>query len=246
MAQLFNNAVLTNAGAEIIARAQSEGLPIIFSSVVCGNGVHTDKSVNALKALTALKSQKQSFPISGKSRTGDNAVKLSAILTNIDLTAGYYMNEIGIMAHVGSSTDTLFSIAVTAGEQGDFFPPYNGSSPAEIQQSFVVTFSNETAVNIQVVSGLYALKTEIGDLDELVTADKSTIVDAINEAAQTGVSERVYALETDVTNIAFQLVLDDLIDTSDFRTIAVDEIDSADAVTIVSGQYDSANHKVYI
>jgi hypothetical protein len=246
MAQLFNNAVLTDGGAAMVARAQAEGLAITFSSVACGNGTYTDKSVNALKVLTALKSQKQSFPISGKSRQGANAVKLSAVLTNIDLSVGYYMNEIGVMAHIGSDADTLFSIAVTAGDQGDFFPPYNGSSPAEIMQSFVVTFANETTVNITMASDIYALKAEVGDLDDLVTEEKHTIVGAINEAAQTGVSERVYALETDVANMAFQLALDDLIDTSDFKTVAVDEIDSADAVTIVSGQYDNLNQKVYI
>lgn len=60
------------------------------------------------------------------------------------------------------------------------------------------------------------------------------------------VSEAVKNLSSDLSNIAFQLALQNLIDTGDLVTVHVYEIDSAAAVTIISGQYDTTNRKVYI
>lgn len=58
------------------------------------------------------------------------------------------------------------------------------------------------------------------------------------------VSEAVKNLSSDLSNIAFQLALQNLIDTGDLVTVHVYEIDSASSITIISGQY--ANKKVYI
>jgi hypothetical protein len=43
----------------------------------------------------------------------------------------------------------LYSIAVVAGDNGDFMPPYNGYNPAQIVQDYYATVDNSTQVTIQ-------------------------------------------------------------------------------------------------
>ena len=184
MAQIFGNAVLTDGGAALIAACEAEEEPLVFTRVVTGDGVHSDKSTAALKIRTALISQKQNFSISGKRQTAAVA-KITAVLSNRYLETGYFMNELGLYARKGSdtSTEVLFSIAVVVAAQGDWFPPYNGVSPAEVVQSFAITSCNDVTVTIALESDSFALKAELGDLDDLDTSDKDNIVKAINEIA---------------------------------------------------------------
>lgn len=184
MAQIFGNAVLTDGGAALIAACEAEEETLVFTRVVTGDGVHSDKSTAALKIRTALISQKQSFSISGKRQTAAVA-KITAVLSNRYLETGYFMNELGLYAQKGSdtSTEVLFSIAVVVAAQGDWFPPYNGVSPAEVVQSFAITSCNDVTVTIALETDSYALKAELGDLDDLDTSDKANIVEAINEIA---------------------------------------------------------------
>lgn len=51
-------------------------------------------------------------------------------------------------------------------------------------------------------------------------------------------------IEHDLVSLTFQLVMSNLVDSSDFDTVVVDTIDSAAAVQIISGAW--ANGKVYI
>ena len=184
MAQVFNNAVVTDAGVALIAACEAAGDPIVFTRVVTGDGVHTDKTPAALKVRTALIDQKQSVSLSSK-RAVTNVCKITAVISNATLVTGYYMNELGLYAQQGSdsSTEVLFNIAVVAASQGDWFPPYNGTSPAEIVQSFVISSANDLVVQIALESDSYALKAELGDLDDLDTSDKANIVEAINSIA---------------------------------------------------------------
>jgi hypothetical protein len=255
MAQNYASAVLTNAGAELLARAQAGLTTINFTKIVTGDGVYIDKSVDALKVRTSLKSQKQSFPLSSKEMYEATAVKVTTVITNRQLSTGYYMNEIGLYAE-DEGVEILYSIAVCAGERGDWMPPYNGSSAAEIIQSFVVTVDNALNVTIAMRSDAFALARELGLVSDLNTENKSSAVAAINEILVdlTHVIEEVddiVAVELgkileDLLNMAFQLEVQSLIDTSDFNTIMVDIFDTAADVTIISGTYDSANKKVYI
>jgi hypothetical protein len=165
------------------------------------------------------------------------------------------MNEIGLYAE-DEGEEILYSIAVCAGERGDWMPPYNGSSAAEIIQSFVVTVDNALNVTIAMRSDAFALARELGLVSDLNTENKSSAVAAINEILVdlTHVIEEVddiVAVELgkileDLLNMAFQLKVQNLIDTSDFNTIMVDIFDTAADVTIISGTYDSVNKKVYI
>lgn len=160
MPQPFNNAVMTNGGANLLTRAQAGEIKIEFTRIAVGNGSYTaeEKTLAKLQQATKLKAQKNSYALSDIDVFSDHSVKVTALITNQDpvtkatlVTAGYYINEIGLYAKPSggaSNTEVLYSIAVTAGTNGDFMPPYNGYNPAQITQDYFATVNNSAQVTI--------------------------------------------------------------------------------------------------
>ncbi len=160
MPQPFNNAVMTDAGARLLTRAQAGEIKIQFTRIATGNGVYaaSEKTLAALQKRTALKALKNSYPLSDIDIFSDHSVKVTALITNQDpvtgktlVNAGYYINEMGLFAKVkdgAESTEVLYSITTTAGENGDFMPPYNGYNPAQITQDYYATVNNSAQVTI--------------------------------------------------------------------------------------------------
>ncbi|MCM1218106.1 MAG: phage tail protein [Lachnospiraceae bacterium] len=160
MPQPFNNAVMTNAGARLLTRAQAGEVKIQFTRIATGNGTYSaaEKTLAALQARAALKSQKNSYPLSDIDVFSDYSVKVTALITNLDpvtreilVKQGYYINEMGLYAKPAGESDSaevLYSITVTAGENGDFMPPYNGYNPAQIVQDYFATVDNSAEVTI--------------------------------------------------------------------------------------------------
>lgn len=160
MPQPYNNAVMTNAGAKLLTRAQAGEIKIEFTKIATGNGVYaaSEKTMSALQARTALKSQKNSYALSDVDVYSDHSVKVTALITNQDpvtkktlVTEGYYINELGLFAKPAGapeSEEVLYSVTTAQGEVGDFMPPYNGYNPAQITQDYFATVNNSAEVTI--------------------------------------------------------------------------------------------------
>lgn len=161
MPQPFKSAVLTDGGLALLNRAQAGEVKIKFTRIVTGNGTYSEdeKSDERRQKMTELKSQKNSYPLSDISIFGEHAVKVTALITNQDpvsqrvlVSEGYYINEMGLYAKPEDDADdeneVLYSITVTAGENGDYMPPYNGYNPAQITQDYFATVSNSKEVTI--------------------------------------------------------------------------------------------------
>lgn len=161
MPQLFNNAVMTNKGANLLVRAQAGQIKLQFTRMAVGNGTYasSEKTIQTLQKATKLKSQKNTYALSAVNVYSEHSVKVTALITNYDsvkqsvlVSAGYYINEIGLFAKpqgAADSEEVLYSIAVVAGDNGDFMPPYNGYNPAQIVQDYYATVDNSTQVTIQ-------------------------------------------------------------------------------------------------
>ena len=160
MPQPFNNAVMTNKGAELLTKAQAGKCKIEFVKIAVGNGSYSEseKSLAALQARTSLKQVKNEYHLSDIYVFSDHSVKVTALITNQDpvtkktlVTSGYYINEMGLYAKeqgAADSTAILYSITTTAGTNGDFMPPYNGYNPAQITQDYYATVNNSLGVTI--------------------------------------------------------------------------------------------------
>lgn len=187
MLQPFNRAVMTNAGANLLTRAQAGEITIQFTRVVTGDGIYNpeEKYISALQELTELKSQKNSYPISRISVFTKNSVKITAYITNQDpvtgealVSTGYHINEMGLFAKEkdgDSSTEVLYSVTTIAGDKGDFMPPYNGYNPAQIIQDYIVTVNNTTDVTIQTGIGAVALAEDLESLRNIVAESNKAI-----------------------------------------------------------------------
>lgn len=177
MPQPFNNAVMTDDGIALLTKAQAGEVRIEFTCMAAGSGEYTadEKSLAYLQECTALKSWKNSYPLSSISVFKEHSVKITAFIMNYDavrkevlVEEGYYINEIGLFAKpLGGADDTevLYSIAVTAGDRGDFMPPYNGYNVAQITQDYYVTVNNSAAITID-TTGAPALAEDIQTVRE--------------------------------------------------------------------------------
>lgn len=160
MPQPFENAVMTDAGAKLLTRAQAGEIKLEFTRIVTGDGTYStaEKSITFLQKRTVLKSQKNSYPLSDVDVFSEHSVKVTALITNQDpvtgeilVNSGYYINEMGLYCKPSggsSETEILYSIVVTSGEVGDFMPPYNGYNRAEITQDYFATVDNSLDVTI--------------------------------------------------------------------------------------------------
>lgn len=186
MPQPFNNAVMTDGGAALLTRAQAGEIRIEFTRMAVGSGSYTadEKTLARLQQATGLKALKNSYTLSDVDVFSDHSVKVTALITNQDpvtketlVTAGYYINEIGLYAKPSggaSGTEILYSIAVTSGTNGDFMPPYNGYNPAQIMQDYFATVNNSAEITIN-TAGAALLAEDANKLRDDTTKQKCKI-----------------------------------------------------------------------
>lgn len=153
----YNAAVLTDAGADLLARSITEQFKIEFFKMIIGSGEYSaeEKTEAALKARTQLKSQKQEVGFSNISATEENAVKLTAIISNSDLSEGYRITEIGIIARRSDDEESegiLYSLCIA--KEADYIPAKE--SPIEITQEYYTKVANAENVTINVEMEAYA------------------------------------------------------------------------------------------
>lgn len=163
----FKDAYLTNNGADLIAEAIAEGVKIEFVKMVVGDGEYEDeeKSKDALQQRTGLKSLRQECGFSSVEATDQNAVKLKAIIGNKNVTEGYRIREIGIIAKKSGDTTTegiLYSIAVA--EEADYLP--SEDTPISYIQEYYTKVNNAENVMINVSMGAYAAAEDVERLSK--------------------------------------------------------------------------------
>lgn len=160
MPRPYNNAVITDAGIELLDKAQAGQASIQFTRMAAGSGIYTaeEKDPSVLRGSTGLKLGQDSYGLSSVDIMPDDGIKLTSLFTNQDpvtgeviITEGYYINEIALYAREkGGSDDTeiLYSITVATDDTGDYMPPYNGGPPAQIIQEYRCKVSNAAEVSI--------------------------------------------------------------------------------------------------
>ena len=126
---------LTTKGKQMLASSFT-GKPLIFSKVSFGSG---SAEVGEIPSLESIKEEKVFGQISGKER--ENAqTKLKVVLTNKDVTTGFYITEIGIYAKdpeeittgdtdesLTSKTDYLYAYIKISDGDGGKLPPYDAA-----------------------------------------------------------------------------------------------------------------------
>ncbi len=152
----FKVAIMTDAGAKLMADSIIEGYKIEFVKMVIGSGEYEEeeKTAEALRIRTELKQKRQEVGFSSRLISDENEVLLKTLITNKELDVGYRMREIGIIAKkAGDVEEVLYSIAIA--KEADYLPPKD--NPVEIIQEYYTKVSNAENIVINVEMEAYAL-----------------------------------------------------------------------------------------
>lgn len=180
MPQLFNHAVLTNGGANLMIKAHAGTCGIAFTRLVIGDGHYEDaeKTLEEMQRMSALKSARASFALNGIEIYSEHSVKVTALITNFNpsthetlISEGFFINEMGLYAKEADGddgTEVLYSIVTTAADNGDFMPPYNGYFPAQIIQDFYVTVGNSAEVVLEACNDSVALTKDVQEIRSIL------------------------------------------------------------------------------
>lgn len=183
----FYEAVTTDAGLALAADLLT-GEQMVFTKLVTGSGIYDDQDRTRprLQKVWQIKEPRQQFEFSRIEKITDNCILLKSLISNVNLTEGYRMTEIGVYAKKkGDEGDgILYSISVA--KEPDFFPRYNGLAAVEIIEEYYLTVSDAAEVLLQAGSSAAVLAEDLEkmkkELEELLKQKIDELQRKIDEA----------------------------------------------------------------
>ncbi|MDE7247866.1 MAG: hypothetical protein K2N43_08260 [Lachnospiraceae bacterium] len=167
----FYEAVTTDVGLALSADLLT-GEQIVFTKLVTGSGVYDEQDMTRprLRKAWQIKEPRQQFEFSRIEKVTDNCILLKTLISNVNMTEGYRMTEIGVYAKKqGDEGDgILYSISVA--KEPDFFPRYNGLAAIEIIEEYYITVSDAAEVLLQAGSGAAVLAEDLEKLKKELEA----------------------------------------------------------------------------
>lgn len=203
----WNGLVLTKKGQLLQAKVGT-GVVLALTKMKLGSGVLPNGT--SLEDLTDLVTPEQNVGIASKEVLTDQKMcKISATITNIGLSAGYYVRELGVFANDPDDGEILY--AVTSDSAPDYLPPEGGSTAVSQEFAVYISASNASDVNVSIDPGVLAtmgyVETAIADHNSLATAHENRFKlfekiadfgnDLIKKLALTTAISAVTALQTD-------------------------------------------------
>lgn len=266
----FYSAVTTNAGIALVTDLLV-GEQIVFTKLVVGDGIYEESECERtnLQKVVELRNQKQQFEFSNITRETESCILLKTLLSNVELTEGYRMTEIGVYAKKrGEEGDgILYSLSVA--KEADYFPRYNGYAAVEIVEEYYITISDTAEVMIQTGKGsvvlledlekfkkeiqdqiddavnkkIVDLQRQIGDLSGLLTERRENLVEAINEVAEVlrPLTEYKVATDQDIDDIIAGTYVDDIDWATKFDIATEQDINAIIAGTYVDEEESEEN-----
>ncbi|WP_372011079.1 phage tail protein [Paenibacillus chitinolyticus] len=145
----FGGFVLTNKGRNLQAKAQT-GVTLNYTRMGVGDGQLGGQSI---PVLTKLIGEKKSLAISKlKIQTQGRAV-IGAVLSNQDVTTGFYFREIGIYAQDPDEGEILYCYG-NAGTNAEYIPPVGGADIIEKSIDAIVIVGNAANVTAEIDKSL--------------------------------------------------------------------------------------------
>lgn len=155
----YSKLVTTSKGQQLLVKSATEMYDVKFTKICISDMVYTE---NQLESLTILDDIRQTGTISKISRV-DSTIKVETVLTNTNLSNGYYMRTLGLYANDPDEGEILYAACV-ATDDNCYMPPYSGISSTGIYINMYQTVGNTSNISLEVDSGAYAT---IGDIEEL-------------------------------------------------------------------------------
>ena len=250
----FYAAVTTDAGMALSADLLI-GEQMVFTKLVTGSGIYDEHEMTrpSLQKVTQIKEPRQEYEFSNIEKVTDNCILLKTLISNVNLTEGYRMTEIGVYAKKQGEEGDGILYSVSIAKEPDYLPRYNGLAAIEIIEEYYITVSDAAEVSLQVNSSAAVLREDleklldevykkldeiqkqIGNLGNLETTNKECVVDAINEIAVVikPLIEYGFATNKDIDDIIDEIYVED----SDL-TSAIDIAKERVIDAIINGTYE--------
>lgn len=151
----FGGLILTNQGRNEIASAISNERALDFTHVQLGDGIYEGSYLSK----TELTNKVMEIPVSRVMRK-DNEVTIDCDWNCDQAPRGFYFREIGI---IGNHALCYYDNA-GAGD-AEYIDPESVTVSKEKRLRFTVVVSDDTEVTIHTASSLYALSSELSELD---------------------------------------------------------------------------------
>jgi hypothetical protein len=157
MAGVFQESVLTAKGIALNAKAQAGKCTIKLTKAAAGDGSYS--TGEDISKRTALKSVKQTFPLTTVTVQNKSNVFVKFVMTNKqdggNLANGYYVKEVGLYATDPDEGEILYAIAIGVENQWDYMPAYNDLLPSTITVDFLTEVTNAESVVIMAPNQMY-------------------------------------------------------------------------------------------
>ena len=153
----WNGLILTTKGIALLSKVEA-GTTLEMTKIKLGDGVLPDGQ--NLEDLTDLVSPKQILGIASreaqKNEDGEfnGLCKISSTISNVGLTQGYYVRELGIFANDPDAGEILY--AVTTDTAPDYLPAQGGATVISQEFALYVAISNMESIEVQIDPGALA------------------------------------------------------------------------------------------
>lgn len=156
---VFNDAFITNAGKEIIAKVIKEKGTIQFTGIAVGTGIYTEteKSKSSVEEMVSLKKTLKVFPINSIQHDGDFVI-LRGVVENTSFTSNQCITEIGLLVEDGQD-GVLYSVSTA--EKPLNIPAYNGSYAYNVTQEAYIAISGDLQITVKRGEDVYALSEDL-------------------------------------------------------------------------------------
>lgn len=154
----FKQAVITKQGRELMAKLLAGGTTTQFTKIVVSSTVYSDAQLENLTALTNIKMTAPAQAYGNNTAT----VAVTAAIENTGLTAGFYVNTVGLYAVDPQKGEILYS--VSSAKENGYMPADTGVSKSGFNFKIYVEIGNASQVNLEVDPAAYATQ---GDLERL-------------------------------------------------------------------------------
>ncbi|WP_100406683.1 phage tail-collar fiber domain-containing protein [Bacillus solitudinis] len=163
----FGGLTLTNKGKTLQSKAQT-GVQLNYTRIVLGDG---ELGSSSILELNALKNEKKSLDITKlKILSGGRAV-VGAVLSNQEMTEGFYWREIGVFAQDSDAGEVLYCYA-NAGALAEYIPAGGGSDIIEKNIDVQTLVGNAENVTATIDSSLVFMT--IKDLERRINQTDET------------------------------------------------------------------------
>ncbi|MFD5020000.1 phage tail protein [Paenibacillus sp. NPDC058367] len=147
----FGGLVLTTKGLALQAKIQT-GTALVFNRIGIGAGSLGSLPITAMNALI---SEKMSLPISKlQVQQGGKAI-VGGVLSNQDVTAGFFFREIGIFAQDPDNGEILYCYA-NSGTGAEYISAAGGTDLIEKSIDIITLTANASSISANISSGIYA------------------------------------------------------------------------------------------